>query len=143
MTHQDGRQDLPSELPESELDERHERLCRLVFGELEGAERAALEAELERDPVLRAEHEALLATAGLVTDLAPVDRCRRRLPIGHGRRNGRGRRVDVVIVIGAGIRRGYGRREPPVGRCRLVRRRLDRHEGAARRGGEAGGATSR
>jgi Ca-activated chloride channel family protein len=55
-------------------DPRHERLCAYVFGELQGAERAALEAELARDPKLAAERERLEATAALVKGALPAEK---------------------------------------------------------------------
>ncbi len=51
---------------EERRDELYERLCAYVLGELEGAERASLEAELERSPELRAERERIERTIGLV-----------------------------------------------------------------------------
>ncbi|MHC4377229.1 MAG: YfbK domain-containing protein [Planctomycetota bacterium] len=63
------REDAMNEQDENNLphDERHERLCAYVFGELEGEERSAFEAELEGDPKLKAELERLEATVGLVS----------------------------------------------------------------------------
>ncbi len=49
-------------------DERHERLCAYLFGELESAERAAFEAELKDDPRLKAELDRMEATVGLVSN---------------------------------------------------------------------------
>ncbi len=54
--------------------ERHERLCAFVFGELQGAERAAFEAELARDPELAAERERLEATVKLVKHALPEEK---------------------------------------------------------------------
>ena len=47
-------------------EEMYERLCAYVFGELQGAERAAFEAELAASPELRAERDQLEASAALV-----------------------------------------------------------------------------
>jgi len=61
-------------MPESEqaLDQaQHERLCAYVFGELQGAERVAFEAELLRSPALQRERERLVATIGLVKKAVP------------------------------------------------------------------------
>ncbi|MSR63145.1 MAG: VWA domain-containing protein, partial [Planctomycetes bacterium] len=49
----------------------HERLCAYVFGELQGSERAAFEAELLRSPALQRERERLTATIGLVKSAVP------------------------------------------------------------------------
>src|SRR5262245_15041950 len=58
--------------PLRELDPaEHERLCAYVFGELQGAERAAFEAELARSPELQAEHARLVATIDLVQRAVP------------------------------------------------------------------------
>ncbi len=51
---------------DEQRDPRHERLCAYVLGELPADERDALEAELARDPALRAERERLERTIGLV-----------------------------------------------------------------------------
>jgi Ca-activated chloride channel family protein len=51
----------------------HEQLCAYVFGELEGDDRAALEAELERSPELQAEHDRLKATVAFVQDALPPE----------------------------------------------------------------------
>lgn len=63
------REDAMNEHDENNLphDERHERLCAYAFGELEGEERSAFEAELSGDPQLKAELERLQATIGLVS----------------------------------------------------------------------------
>ncbi len=50
---------------------QHEKLCAYVFGELQGAERAAFEVELLRSPVLQRERERLTATIGLVQRAVP------------------------------------------------------------------------
>ena len=62
------REDAMNEHDENNLphDERHERLCAYAFGELEGDERSAFEAELSGDPQLKAELERLQATISLV-----------------------------------------------------------------------------
>jgi Ca-activated chloride channel family protein len=52
---------------------RHERLCAYLFGELDARDRAAVEAELARDPELAAEHERLAATIALVRDAVPAE----------------------------------------------------------------------
>lgn len=57
-------------LPEIEPGQ-HEKLCAYVFGELQGAERAAFEAELLRFPSLRRAKEQLEATVGLVKRAVP------------------------------------------------------------------------
>ena len=51
---------------EREIQERHERLCAYVLGELEGPERETVERELAESAELRAERERLEATIGLV-----------------------------------------------------------------------------
>ena len=51
--------------------EQHEKLCAYVFGELQGPERAAFEAELERSLPLRAERARIEATIGLVKRAIP------------------------------------------------------------------------
>lgn len=53
-------------------EEVYERLCAYVFGELQGAERAAFEAELAASPALMAEKEQLEASAALVREFAPA-----------------------------------------------------------------------
>jgi Mg-chelatase subunit ChlD len=53
-------------------EEMYERLCAYVFGELQGAERAAFEAELAASPELRAERDQLEASAALVREFAPA-----------------------------------------------------------------------
>lgn len=53
-------------------DEMYERLCAYVFGELQGAERAAFEAELAANPALAAERDQLEASAALVREFAPA-----------------------------------------------------------------------
>ena len=57
-------------------DAQHELLCRLVFGEVDEAERREIEAALERSPELRAQREELEATVRLVAALGedPRDR---------------------------------------------------------------------
>jgi Ca-activated chloride channel family protein len=49
----------------------HERLCAYVFGELQGEEREAFEAELQRSSELRREHQRLVATLALVKRAVP------------------------------------------------------------------------
>lgn len=63
------REDAMNQNNENDLkhDERHERLCAYLFGELEGAERSAFEAELNDDPSLKSELDKLEATVGMVT----------------------------------------------------------------------------
>ncbi|QDU69929.1 YfbK domain-containing protein [Engelhardtia mirabilis] len=56
----------------TEHDEQHERLCALLLGELEGADKAALERELEGDEALRAERDRLAATLGLLREHLPL-----------------------------------------------------------------------
>lgn len=54
--------------------ERHERLCAYVFGELQGEERAAFERELAASSELRAEKARLEATVALVKTAVPEQR---------------------------------------------------------------------
>jgi anti-sigma factor RsiW len=56
--------------------EQHEKLCAYVFGELQGPERTAFEAELERSLPLRAERARIEATIGLVKRAIPTRDCR-------------------------------------------------------------------
>lgn len=51
----------------------HERLCAYVLGELDGAERAALEIELAENAELRAEKDRIEATISLVTSTYAAD----------------------------------------------------------------------
>ena len=61
-------------LGETPLDQtQHERLCAYVFGELEGSERVAFEAELSNSPVLQAERDKLESTLGLVHAALPAE----------------------------------------------------------------------
>lgn len=53
-------------------DELYERLCAYVFGELQGEERTAFEAELETNAALAAERDQLEASANLVRTFAPA-----------------------------------------------------------------------
>jgi Ca-activated chloride channel family protein len=55
-------------------DDRRGALTAYVFGELPEHERAALEAELARDPALAAEHARLVATVGLVREALPEEK---------------------------------------------------------------------
>ena len=52
----------------------HEKLCAFVLGELDEFERAQVEAELERNPALRAERARLEATIGVVREALPEER---------------------------------------------------------------------
>lgn len=54
-------------------EEQHRRLCAWLFGELEGDEARAFEAELEASPALQAERRRLEATIGLVRASAPAE----------------------------------------------------------------------
>ncbi|MEM7306823.1 MAG: von Willebrand factor type A domain-containing protein [Planctomycetota bacterium] len=56
-----------------EAQRQHERLCAYVFGEVDDAERARIEAELAASPELRAERERLEATISLVRDAIPSE----------------------------------------------------------------------
>ncbi len=69
----------PHENPDVNIDhsiapELHEKLCAFVFGEMQGTERAAFEAELARDARLRAECERIESTAKLVKQALPEER---------------------------------------------------------------------
>ena len=52
--------------------EQHERLCAFLFGELEGADRAAFAQELAASPELQAEQSRIEASMELVREFAPV-----------------------------------------------------------------------
>ena len=52
--------------------EQHERLCAFLFGELEGADRAAFAKELAASPELQAEQSRIEASMELVKEFAPV-----------------------------------------------------------------------
>ncbi|MFT6362252.1 MAG: hypothetical protein ACJAZ8_000655, partial [Planctomycetota bacterium] len=52
--------------------EQHERLCAFLFGELEGADRAAFAQELAASPELQAEQSRIEASMELVKEFAPV-----------------------------------------------------------------------
>jgi len=92
----------------------HERLCAYVFGELQGAERAAFEAELLRSPELQRERERLTATIGLVKSAVPdvgLSTAVRRDLVASARRSrfrflsGRSiaRLAAAVVLIGGGL----------------------------------------
>ncbi len=52
---------------------QHERLCAYLFGELDAAERTAVEAELAASPELRAERERIESTIALVQEAIPAE----------------------------------------------------------------------
>jgi len=127
----DPRMESPME-PISE--DQHVRLCAYAFGELEGEERGAFEAELQRSPALRAEHERLLATVGLVRSALPApglsDAVRRDV-VASARRSRfkarAGRRLlqlvaASVVVAGGALALRQSWRTPPTEHGALVAR---------------------
>jgi Ca-activated chloride channel family protein len=89
------------------LDTRYERLCAYVFGELTGEERAALEAELARDPELAAERERIAATAALVKGALPPEKLPDsiRATLSRAAARGPARRRFTLLRGGGGILR--------------------------------------
>jgi anti-sigma factor RsiW len=122
------------------MDERHARLVARALGELEGADLAAVEAELAASPEARAELARIQATLGLVEEaladaprLSDASRAALGAMVAHEKRSdGRGRR-------GLGGRRAGLVAPLPSGHCgaRIGAARI----GAARIGATRIGAT--
>jgi Ca-activated chloride channel family protein len=118
--------------------ELHERLCAYVFGELGTEERAAFERELARSPALRAEHERLVATVGLVKRALPdegLSQAVRRDLVAAARRS-RFRRLSgrrlvslaaaAVVIVGAALAWRHSARESAPGRSTLTAKLVDK-----------------
>lgn len=118
--------------------ERYERLCAYVFGELHGEERAAFERELMQSSELRAERAQIEATIGLVKRAIPdegLSHAVRRDVLASARRSrfrflsGRSlltlAAAGVLLLGGALVVRFLARDSAPRGAAQRVVARLD------------------